>query len=600
MAKRSGRTGTRVVLSALMKNGSVLLLFEMLYRALGAAVLYPAVHAVLSALPRLAGQGFLGQENLGRVLGSLPAVLALAAVLLALGLFVCFELTALVLYGEAGYHGERLTLRALTVRAAKRTASLLAPRRLAVLLMLPAMALSVFALLGSSLQAVRVPEFILDFLRERPPLHFLFGALVAGLCALVFLYLPGFPALVLTGCSFPESWRTGLRLLRGKKLRALAALAAAMLGYLLSLLLVTLGLAGLAAAGVRLRFGASGGADYLRLLGAWAGVWRVAAGAFLSACLLTGATVLYHRLRGDVRPAPERAERTARSRLLRAARLAAVALLLPLFSESELGGAAYYPHSPETIVVAHRAGAAFAPENTVAALRLAAEHGASMAEIDVQQLRDGALVALHDTNFRRTTGVDLNVWDATLAQVRALDAGASFSYAYAGEPVPELSQMLEAAKGRIRLMIELKATGREQNLVEATLGEIDRFGMRDECVIASMNLDLLRRVKALAPDVQTAYISVLLLSEQYDLADIDAYSVETTSLTGEFVAEAHFQGKQVYAWTANTERNMLKIVRMQADGLVTDNPLFADYCLSNAGRDLSIESLRDLFFPESL
>ena len=58
--------------------------------------------------------------------------------------------------------------------------------------------------------------------------HFLFGALVAGLCALVFLYLPGFPALVLTGCSFPESWRTGLRLLRGKKLRALAALAAAM------------------------------------------------------------------------------------------------------------------------------------------------------------------------------------------------------------------------------------------------------------------------------------------------------------------------------------------------------------------------------------
>ena len=45
---------------------------------------------------------------------------------------------------------------------------------------------------------------------------------------------------------------------------------------------------------------------------------------------------------------------------------------------------------------------------------------------------------------------------------------------------------------------------------------------------------------------------------------------------------------------------MLKIVRMQADGLVTDNPLFADYCLSNAGRDLSIESLRDLFFPESL
>lgn len=597
MANPTGRSGTRVVLSALVKNGSVLLLFEMLYRSFGVLALYPAVHAALSALPRLSGQAFVGQENVGRVLSSLPAVLALFAALLALGLFVCYELTALVLYGEAGFRGERLTLRGLVLSAARSTASLLSPRRLAVLLMLPAMAFSVFALLGTPLQAVRVPDFILDFLRERPPLHLLFSALVAGLGALVFLYLPGFPALVLTGCSFSESWRRGLALLRGKKLRALRLLAAAVLGYLLSLLLSTLLLAGLAALFVRLRLGPAGGAEYRQLLGSWAGAYRIAAGAFLSACLLTSAVVLYHRLRGEARPAPVPAVRTARAGLLRAARLLAVALLLPVFSESELGGAAYYPHAPETLVVAHRAGAAFAPENTAAALRLAAEQGAAMAEIDVQQLGDGALVVLHDTNFRRTTGVDLNVWDATLSQVRSLDAGASFAYRYAAEPVPTLARMLEAAKGRIELMIELKATGREQNLVEATLAEIDRFGMRDECVIASMNLDLLRRVKALAPDVRTAYITVLLLSRQYGLSDIDAYSVETTSLTPELVFEAHAQGKQVYAWTANTERSMLKIVRMGADGLVTDNPLLADYCLQNAGKNLYVEALGDLFFP---
>ena len=69
-------------------------------------------------------------------------------------------------------------------------------------------------------------------------------------------------------------------------------------------------------------------------------------------------------------------------------------------------------------MIAHRAGAAFAPENTVAALNEAIEDGADMAEIDVQQLKDGTLVVLHDTNFKRTTGVDLNTWDTEYGQVK--------------------------------------------------------------------------------------------------------------------------------------------------------------------------------------
>lgn len=39
---------------------------------------------------------------------------------------------------------------------------------------------------------------------------------------------------------------------------------------------------------------------------------------------------------------------------------------------------------------------------------------ANMVEIDVQQLKDGILMVLHDMNFKRTTGVDLNVWDKPL------------------------------------------------------------------------------------------------------------------------------------------------------------------------------------------
>ena len=59
------------------------------------------------------------------------------------------------------------------------------------------------------------------------------------------------------------------------------------------------------------------------------------------------------------------------------------------------------------IVVAHRAGAKVAPENTVAALEQAIRDGVPIAEIDVQQLSDGTLIVMHDSNFKRTTGEDI-------------------------------------------------------------------------------------------------------------------------------------------------------------------------------------------------
>lgn len=61
------------------------------------------------------------------------------------------------------------------------------------------------------------------------------------------------------------------------------------------------------------------------------------------------------------------------------------------------------------IVVAHRAGAKVAPENTVVALEQAIRDGAPIAEIDVQQLSDGTLIVMHDSNFKRTTGEDICV-----------------------------------------------------------------------------------------------------------------------------------------------------------------------------------------------
>lgn len=596
--KKKGQTGEgffRVV----FHGWSTLLCFEMAYRGLGFLVLFPLLAGGLSRLPGLVGAAYLGQDNFRLVFQHPAAILLLFGIAVLAGLYLLFEVTALFLYAERGWRRERVSLWGLLRDTAARTAGLLRPGRLPVLLLLPVMALSVFSLLSGYLRTVRVPEFVMEYVASDQTLLLCFSAGVALCHAVLFLYLFGFPALLFSDRSFAASWRESLGLLRGRKLHAAGTLCGRLLAYALTM--ASLAAAGVLviAAGVRLSSPDTAVArgQFRLYLRSFQEVGGIAAGALTSAFLCAAIVVLYHEYRADPRPERSRERRSVRRAAARAGAVLATLALLTVFSESEIGGRALYPAENEPRIVAHRAGGAFGPENTVAALNRAVEDGAHMAEIDVQQLGDGTLVVLHDTNFRRTTGVDLDVWDASLPTVRGLDAGSSHASQFAGEPVPTLDDMLAAAKGRMELMIELKSTGRERTLVAETLACIRARGMEGDCVIASMDMALLRQVKDLAPGMKTVLISVLLLSETYDLKEIDAYSVETASLTAGLVVQAHLQGKQVYGWTANSEENMDKLLRCGADGLVTDNPQLARYCISAAGEDSLRDELTDWFFP---
>ena len=223
------------------------------------------------------------------------------------------------------------------------------------------------------------------------------------------------------------------------------------------------------------------------------------------------------------------------------------------------------------IVVAHRAGAKVAPENTVAALEQAIRDGVPIAEIDVQQLSDGTLIVMHDSNFARTTGEDLCVWDTEADILQELEVGSHFSAAYRGERVPTLEEMLRCAKDRICLMIELKYTGQEQDLEENVLALLEAYDMTEECIIGSMNKGILQRVKELEPGINTVFIAHNLEVDEYDLDYADSYSIEGKNLTTAMVEAIHYRGKSVYGWTANSSGAMLQIVKCGADGVITDD-----------------------------
>jgi glycerophosphoryl diester phosphodiesterase len=112
----------------------------------------------------------------------------------------------------------------------------------------------------------------------------------------------------------------------------------------------------------------------------------------------------------------------------------------------------------ETKITAHRGTSVDAPENTLAAFSKAIDDLSDYIELDVQLTKDGAVVVMHDKNAYRTTGVDRNISDMTLEEVKQLDAGSYFGEEFAGEQVPTLKEVLELVNGRVSLNIELKST----------------------------------------------------------------------------------------------------------------------------------------------
>lgn len=108
-------------------------------------------------------------------------------------------------------------------------------------------------------------------------------------------------------------------------------------------------------------------------------------------------------------------------------------------------------------VIAHRGASAIAPENTLAAFRLAHEAGALWVEFDVKLTRDGVPILMHDDTLDRTTDGTGKVADRDWAEIQKLDAGSWFDARFRGERVPHLADALQCIlETGMRPMIEIK------------------------------------------------------------------------------------------------------------------------------------------------
>jgi glycerophosphoryl diester phosphodiesterase len=112
---------------------------------------------------------------------------------------------------------------------------------------------------------------------------------------------------------------------------------------------------------------------------------------------------------------------------------------------------------PYPKIAAHRGGGTLAPENTLAGMRCALEHGYRAVEFDVMLSADGVPVLMHDPDFGRTIAGRGRVADLTAEQLSGLDAGSWFAPAFAGEPVPRYDEVAHFCKENgIWMNVEIK------------------------------------------------------------------------------------------------------------------------------------------------
>ncbi len=228
------------------------------------------------------------------------------------------------------------------------------------------------------------------------------------------------------------------------------------------------------------------------------------------------------------------------------------------------------------VIMSHRGDSRDAPENTLPAVSLAIEKNADYVEIDVRETKDGKIVVMHDSSVYRTTGVRKNVSDMTYDEIRKLDAGSSFSREYAGTRVPLLSEVLDICKSNINVNIEIKVNaGDSPYFIKNITHMIEEMNMEQQCVFQSSNYDCLKEIKSYNTELHTGLIIPGGFGNYFKDKNVDFFSVNSAYLNADKVDIAHENGKRLYAWTVNSNEELIRMKSIGVDGVITDRPLYA-------------------------
>ena len=239
------------------------------------------------------------------------------------------------------------------------------------------------------------------------------------------------------------------------------------------------------------------------------------------------------------------------------------------------------------MIVAHRGASEEAPENTLAAFRLAWERGADAIEGDFYLTSDGHIVAMHDETTKRTAGgVELRVASSTLAQLQALDVGAWKADRYRGERIPTLDQVLAIVPPGKKIFIEIKCGPEIVSKLRAVLHAASR--PLEQVVVISFHESVIMEAKRQIPQIKACWLVGYKQDEVTKvwspptadvlstLQRIGADGLDTEGnrhvVDQALVQLLRARGKEIHVWTIDQPADARHFQELGVDSITTNRP----------------------------
>ena len=231
------------------------------------------------------------------------------------------------------------------------------------------------------------------------------------------------------------------------------------------------------------------------------------------------------------------------------------------------------------LVLGHRGASADAPENTLAAFRLALTQGADGVELDAWRCATGEVVVFHDQDASRLAGTPLRVTRASFAELRALDVGAWKGERFRGERIPRLEEALEAVAPAV-VNVELKSARRpgDPRLAVAVARIVRARRAGDRALISSFDWTLVTAFRLAAPEVATGLLVQArsrwrrLLGPAAALLHPQAIHPELALVTPERARRWAAAGRPLVVWTVDAPADVERMCALGAAALISNHP----------------------------
>lgn len=575
-------------------NIGTLLVFELLYKFASMAVFKPLLTGVMKLALKAQGLSYLSDETIGTFIRSPLTWFFLLLIVLGMAFFTLFDICCIITCIHASFRKQAMPLLALMRKGLKTSLRVIYQRNIVMILYLLIIIPMTHALVISGyITKFTVPQFIVDYIMSHTWLAILYIGFWIYIGLRSFHWIYSLHYFCLENCNFKQARKRSWKLQKNH--------------YWTDLIIVV----GWSAACIGIYYG-------VILSGSWL-VSRVNQALptqdLFSSLTLSGISLLldvcgalffcfdlplfficisllfYYRKAAAGERIPrvfrdlDNAYRITNTRWVKKIymyrkRIIALSIVVVIgvnfaYNFADRCGVLHMGLGNPVEVTAHRGYSAVYPENTIPAFKGAIQVGADWAELDVQQTADGEVIVMHDSNLKRTTGLDKEVWQVTWDEIKDLDNGSWFDKKYQTVRIPTLEEVLKVCRGKIHLNIEIKPSGHDKDLEEQVAKLLKKYHMRDTCVVSSLKYDSLRKIKQADDSIETAYITSVSYGNFTDLEYADGYSVESTLLSKGFVNKAQKAGKQIYVWTVNSEERLENVVGMGIDNVITDDPVMA-------------------------